>query len=275
MIRGTPKRSGGTWAAILIALQSFAAAAPAAEAVRSVDIVESSAFLEGYRFASEAQSADFYDLYSERAVIHARIQDQSQGIAFQGRAFKAWGRQLLKEGRAALDGSIFRDATVEQRGSRLLIRAKRYSTTRCYWDPTYQVGIEREGPSYRIVDERLTTNPTAHCVPEHAVVNASGSLTPPPREFTLSPAISGVRPFDPQSTASWHPLSQQELADKAMQLAQQMATARASLSRTNGAGSPSLIAAVPRVAVSSDSSASAASIVHADAPSDLRVTPQE
>jgi hypothetical protein len=240
-----------------------------------VDIVESSAFLEGYRAASEAQSADFYDLYSERAVIHARVQDQSQGIAFQGRAFKAWGRQLLTEGRAALDGSIFRDATVEQRGNRLLIRAKRYSTTRCYWDPTYQVGIEREGPSYRIVDERLTTNPTAHCAPEHAVANASGSITPPPPEFTLSPPISSVRPFDPQSTASWHPLSQQELADKAMQLAQQMAAARASLSRANGASSPSLIGAAPLRSVSLNRGASTASMGREDAPSDLRVTPQE
>lgn len=270
MIRGRLKRSARAWAVILIALQSLPASA--AEPVRSVDIVESSAFLEGYRAASEAQSADFYDLYSDRATIHARIHDHEQGIAFQGRAFKAWGRQLLMEGRAALDGSIFRDATVEQRGSRLLIRAKRYSTTRCYWDPTYRVGIEREGLSYRIVDERLTTNPTAHCVPEHAVVNAPGSMTlsPPP-----SPAIGSVRPFDPQGTASWHPLSQQELADKAMQLAQQMAAARASLSRTNGAIPPSLMGMAPRVAVSSDSASSAASVVRADASSDLRVTPQE
>ena len=270
---GTRKQSWITCAVILIALQSFPASA--AEPVRSVDIVESSAFLEGYRAASEAQSADFYDLYSDRAIIHARIHDQSQGIAFQGRAFKAWGRQLLMEGRAALDGSIFRDATVEQRGSRLLIRAKRYSTTRCYWDPTYRVGIEREGLSYRIVDERLTTNPTAHCVPEHAMVNAPGSVTLSPPEFTPSPAIGSVRPFDPQGTVSWRPLSQQELADKSMQLAQQMAAARASLSRTNGAIPPSLMGMAPRVAVSSDSAPSAASVVRADASSDLRVTPQE
>jgi hypothetical protein len=270
--RGSLKRSGVTGAVILIALQSFPASA--AEPVRSVDIVESSAFLEGYRAASEAQGADFYDLYSDRAVIHARIQNHEPGIAFQGRAFKAWGRQLLKEGRAALDGSIFRDATVEQRGSRLLIRAKRYSTTRCYWDPTYQVGIEREGPSYRIVDERLTTNPTAHCVPEHAVVNASRSLTPPPPEFNLSPTSGGARPLDSQGIAGWHPLSQQELADKAMQLAQQMAAARASLARTNGADPPSLIGAAPLAVASSDRGPSIA-VGREDASNDLRVTPQE
>jgi hypothetical protein len=270
---GTRKQSWITCAVILIALQSFPASA--AEPVRSVDIVESSAFLEGYRAASEAQSADFYDLYSDRAIIHARIHDHEQGIAFQGRAFKAWGRQLLMEGRAALDGSIFRDATVEQRGRRLLIRAKRYSTTRCYWDPTYRVGIEREGLSYRIVDERLTTNPTAHCVPDHAVVNASGSMTPPLPEFTLSPTSGSVRPLDSQGIAGWHPLSQQELADKAMQLAQQMATARASLSRTDGADSPSLIGAAPLRAVSLDRGPSTASVGREDASSALRVTPQE
>ena len=75
--------------------------------------------------------------------------------------------------------------------------------------------------------------------------------------------------------APWHPLSQQELADKAMQLAQQMAAARASLSRTNGAIPPSLIGAAPRRAVSFDSGPAVASVVRADASSDLRVTPQE
>lgn len=267
------KRSGLTLAAGLIALQSSPTLA--AEPVRSVDIVESSAFLEGYRAASEAQGADFYDLYSDRSIVHVRIQDQAQGIAFQGRAFKAWGRQLLQSGRSALDGSIFREATVEQRGSRLLIRAKRYSTTKCYWDPTYQVGIEREGPSYRIVDERLSTNPTAHCVPEHAVVSALGNTTAPPPEYPLPPTSNSVRPLDSSGVASWHPLSQQELADQAMQLAQQMAAARASLSGTNGALPPSSIGISPRVAASSDSAPSAESLVRTDASSDLRVTPQE
>jgi hypothetical protein len=273
VILGALKGSGAIWAVLLLALQSFPASA--AEPVRSVDIVESSAFLEGYRAASEAQSADFYDLYSDRAVIHARIHDQSQGVAFQGRAFKAWGRQLLKEGRAALDGSIFRDATVEQRGSRLIIRAKRYSTTRCYWDPDYHVGIEREGPSYRIVDERLTTNPTAHCLAARTAVNASGSMPLSPLEFTRSPTSSSVQPLDSQGIANWHPLSQQELADKAMQLAQQMAAARAALSRANGAAYPSMNTPAAREAVSYDDGASAALRVRGNAWSDLRVTPQE
>jgi len=57
VIPGTLKRSGVIGAATLIVLQSNPVSAT--EPVRSVDIVESSAFLEGYRAASEAQSADF------------------------------------------------------------------------------------------------------------------------------------------------------------------------------------------------------------------------
>ena len=91
--------------------------------------------------------------------------------------------------------------------------------------------------------------------------------------YRRRPAVCGV--LDPQSTAAWHPLSQQELADKAMQLAQQMAAARASLSRTNGEMPPALISTAPRPAVSLDSGPSVASSGRADGASDLRVTPQE
>jgi len=272
VIRGKPKRSALITVAAVIALQSIRASG--AEPVRSMEIVESGAFLVGYQAASEAQSVDFYDLYSDRAVIHIRTQDQDRGIAFQGRAFKAWGRQLLKEGRTGLDASIFRDATVEQRGNRLLIRAKRYCTTRCYWDLTYQVGIEREGLSYRIVDERLTTNPGARCGPERIAADVSRSMTPPMSEFSLSPTPGGARPLDARR-AEWRPLSQQELADKAMQLAQQLASAQAALSSSTNAGATASIGAAAHPAVSFEGGPPVASKAHLDASSDLRITPPE
>jgi len=258
--------------AAVIALQSFRASG--AEPVRSVEIVESGAFLEGYLAASEAQSVDFYDLYSDRAVIHIRTQDQDRGIAFQGRAFKAWGRQLLKEGRTGLDASIFRDATVEQRGNRLLIRAKRYSATRCYWDLTYQVGIEREGLSYRIVDERLTTNPGARCGPERIAADVSRSMTPLTPEFSLSPTLGSARPLDPRS-AEWRPLSQQELADKAMQLAEQLASAHAALSSPTNAAATASVGAAARPAVSFEGGPAVAPAARLDVSSDLHITPTE
>jgi hypothetical protein len=272
VIRVKPKRSAAIAVAAVIALQPFRASG--AEPVRSMEIVESGAFLEGYRAASEAQSGDFYDLYSDRAVIHIHTQDHDQEIAFQGRAFKAWGRQLLKEGRAGLDGSIFRDATVEQRGNRLLIRGKRYSTTRCYWDLTYQVGIEREGLSYRIVDEWLTTNPAARCGPKRIAADASRSMTPPTSEFSLSPTSGNARPLAPRS-GEWRPLSQQELADKAMQLAQQMAIAHAALSRPTDAAATASIGAAAYPSASFEGGPPVASTAHLDASSDLLITPPE
>jgi hypothetical protein len=258
------RHAGTAIAVTLLALRSLPVLA--AEPVRSVDIVEASAFLEGYRAASEAQNPDFYDLYSDRAVIHARIQDHDQGIAFQGRAFKAWGRQLLQERRTGLDGSIFRDVTVEQRGSRLLIRAKRYSTTRCYSDPTYRVGIEREGLSYRIVDERLTTNPYAHCVPEPTKTDATLRL-PQPEFGVLSTAGNGRLP-DSEGAMGWHPLSERELADQAMRLAQQIAAARAATASSSPTASAHPV-------VSAEGSASVAFTGRGDTSGNLRVTPRE
>ena len=272
-MRRTYKIKGIALAAAWMVLEAFPVSA--AEPVRSVDIVESSAFLEGYRAASEAQSADFYELYSDRAVVHLRIPDHEQGIAFQGRAFKAWGRQLLAEGRSGPDGSVFHDATVEQRGNRLLIRAKRYSTTRCYWDSGYQLGIEREGSTYRIVDERLTMSPTTRCMQGRATTDASSPLIVPPPEFGLAPARASVRLLDPPSTPGWHPLSQEELGDRAMQLAQQMLAARATPSSPNSAIPPSWAGAAPQPVMAREGAPPAVSRGLVDASSDLRVTPQE
>jgi hypothetical protein len=255
---------------ILIALPPFAASAT--EPVRSVDIVEASAFLEGYRVASEAHSVDFYDLYSDRAVVHVRIQGHERGVAFQGRAFKAWGRQLLTDGRSAPDSSIFHEATVEQRGTRLLIRAKRYSTAKCYWDLNYQVGIEREGTSFRIVDERLTTQPAASCRSTGGGINTSGnSAWVTPFDYTGAPMSGSLRALDSERMAPWHPLSQQELADKAMQLAQQLAAARASQSQATGMTPKDLFGSAPASLLEGRSTAPLARPAVA---SDLRVTPE-
>jgi hypothetical protein len=246
----------------LLPFQTKSVSALASEPVGSLAIVEAKTFLDQYRSFSGAQSPDFYDLYSDRAVIHARMQGQDKGVAFQGRAYKQWGRNLLQNGRAALDGSVFRDATVEQRGARLVIHAKRYSTTRCYWDPNYLVGIEKEGASYRIVEERLGTNPAGRCSATSSAVLAP---TTAPTSFPLGSGYAGLSSANnpamissvgvPSVSASseFHPMSQQEIADTAMRMAQQIAaqyqpktpaTASATLSSAAGVAMPSTQSAV-------------------------------
>lgn len=186
----------------------------AGEPVDSLGIVEAQAFLEEYQAASAAQSASFYDLYSDRAVIHARIQGNDQGMAFQGRAFKEWGRELIERHRAAPDASEFHEATVEERGARLIVRAKRYSIKHCYWDLNYRVAIEKEGVSYRIVDEHLTTNPSGLC--------SNSVITPAPTPISVSADSRGR--LTREQRPLWRPLSQDELAQAALRLAAESTT---------------------------------------------------
>ena len=198
------------------------------EPVDSLGIVEAQAFLEEYQAASAAQSASFYDLYSDRAVIHARIQGNDQGMAFQGRAFKEWGRELIERHRAAPDASEFHEATVEERGARLIVRAKRYSIKHCYWDLNYRAAIEKEGVSYRIVDEHLTTNPSGFCSDKRI----APALTATPG--TLSP--NGQGRLTREQRPLWRPLSQEELAQAALRLAAESTTPNGKSAQSAAAG---------------------------------------
>lgn len=219
--------------AIVSGFLAVPALADPVKPIESNDLIESTAFLDTYRRTSDAQSPAFYDLYSDRAVIHLRTQAEEPAIAIAGRAFKAWGRELLQSGRTALDASVFHEATVEQRGNRLVLRAKRYSMTRCYWDLTYRVGIEREGNVYRIVDERLTSYPAARCKagPSRSAVQLGSPLAP----INLNaPASANVRAPTTAAPPEWHPLSPDELSAKALQLAEQL-EARQPATRAVGA----------------------------------------
>jgi len=206
--------------------------AQAAPPVSSLAFVEAKDFLDRYRTLNNAQSPEFYDLYSDRAVIHVVIQGQNQGVSFQGRIYKPWARDLLQRGRAGLDGSVFRDATVERRGARLVLRAKRYASTHCYWDTSYQLGIEKEDAVYRIVEERYAINPSAHCDAAPAVaatqtlagIDAGGTAPAMTLQSNSNPVFAGS-----PVTGGYRPLSQQEIAETALRMAQEMAARNPSL----------------------------------------------
>jgi hypothetical protein len=202
-------------------LAAAASSAHSNEPVRTGDLVEASAFLETYRTASEVQSPEFYDLYSDRALIHLRVTDQGAGVLFKGQSFKSWGRDLLTHRRAAPDPSLFRDVTVEQRGNRLLIHAKRFSLVHCSWDTQYRVAIEREGAAYHIMEERLTMNPNAVCPPAPADAKDTADALPAPR-VALSPAS----PVAATPLAHWHPLSEHEIEEQAARLTEAMTAAQ-------------------------------------------------
>jgi len=209
--------------------------AQAAPPVTSLAFVEAKEFLDRYRTLNSSQSPEFYDLYSDRAVVHVMVQGQNKGVSFQGRSYRPWARDLLQRGRAGLDGSMFRDATVERRGTRLLIRAKRYSSMHCYWDTSYQLGIEKEETVYRIVEERYAINPSAHCDAANAAINgASGQTLTGIDVGGTAPAMTLPSISNPAFVGSpvgggYHPLSQQEIAETALRMAQEIAAKNPSL----------------------------------------------
>ena len=222
--------------------------------VDSAALVEARAFLDEYQTASAAHSVSFYDLYSDRAVIHTRVQGKEVGVAFQGRAYKAWGRSLIESRRAVPEPSEFHDATVEERGARLVVRAKRYSNLRCYWDLHYVVALEKEGTSYRIVEERFTTNPEGVCRDSGTVaVRTFESETPPP-------VIVG-RSFSPPIAPPWRPLSEDQMASTASHLAREAVSRYPEAART----APPEVSAGP---------IAAAGMRAAEPPSELWVSPE-
>ncbi len=255
--------------ALAAASSALSWTASAAPPVQAEHLGAASAFLQAYRDQSEAQAAAFYDLYSDRAVIHAGLLNHAQSVAFPGRAFKAWGRQLLSEGQSALDGSVFHDITVEEHGSRLVIRAKRYSTTRCYWDTSYQVAIERDGAAYQIVEEHLTTNPASRCMT--AATSAPSVGTP----GGLSSHTGMAQPIAPPTAEPWHPLSQQELASQALKLTQAVAATRPSAAAATGDAAPTDGNSVAQPQASLTESPAVVSSRWEDASGDARQTAAE
>jgi hypothetical protein len=104
-------------------------------------------------------------------------------------------------------------------------------------------------------------------MPERAKTEATLSLPQP--DLSVQSTVGSGRLLDSEGTMGWHPLSEHELADKAMQLAQQIATARAA------AASSSPTTSTQRPVVSAEGSASVASTVRGNTSGDLRVTPQD
>jgi hypothetical protein len=177
-------------------------------------LIDARDFLEGYRIA-DAGDAPLFDLYSDHALVHIRVQGQPQAFSLQGRAFKQWRQEQARIGQPRLQGSVFQAARVERRGEKLLIRARRYSGTYCYWDEDYRVTIAKEGLNERIVDEHLTLQPTSHCQISPQVQAPNTALV------TASPSWNS--PSTPNAAVPWRPLSHDEIAAMAIRMARDTA----------------------------------------------------
>jgi hypothetical protein len=152
-----------------------------------------------------------------------------------GRSYKLWLRERLQARDIALDASQFKDVRLERRGRRLVIHANRYAGNRCYLDPSYLVGLEREEGRWLVVDEVITTQPQARCSlarqPAIAVTSKTPNLAPSANSqmVTISQAPS-ASPSQNVILPPWLPPSAVADESSSLQtalLAQRAAEARA------------------------------------------------
>jgi len=121
------------------------------------------------RYIGLTWTADVAALDMYRDDARARVATMVDGRETQAGIVegKKWKEQLRAgwfDGTTKLEASSFQHATVSRDGSRLLIRAQRYSQARCNWDSSYAVAIEpnRVG-QFQIVEERITFQRGAFC----------------------------------------------------------------------------------------------------------------
>lgn len=192
-------------AALALAMSAASLAVGAAEPQQDGQAAAKEARMFLLRYVGLTATSDVaaLDMYRDDARI--RVSSWQGGREAQaGLAIgKGWKQQLRAgwfDGTTRMEASSFQDATVIAQGNRLLIRAKRYSQTRCYWDNGYAVAIEPDkNGHYQIVEERVTFQRDALC----------------PRAPTLTAAASPVpagRPVVAAAAATPFPLSQTQSA---------------------------------------------------------------
>lgn len=128
---------------------------------------EARSFLLRYTGLTSTADVAALDMYRDDARVRvATMVDgrETQAGIVDGKKWKDQLRAGWFGGTTKLEASTFQGATVERVGGRLLIRAQRYSQTRCYWDSSYAVAIEPDHVGqFKIVEERITFQRSAFC----------------------------------------------------------------------------------------------------------------
>jgi hypothetical protein len=128
---------------------------------------EARQFLLRYSSLSSTSNVAVLDLYRDDARIRASSFTGNVETPAGITRGDAWKRQLRAgwyDGTSRLEASSFQAASVARDGERLVIRARRYSQTGCYWDNGYAVVVvpDRIG-QYQILEERISFQRSSVC----------------------------------------------------------------------------------------------------------------
>lgn len=183
-------------AALLLACLGTAALAAEPSSVDPAR--QARAFLLRYVSLTSTSDVAALDLYRDDARVRVASYlgaQETQASIVRGSEWKRQLRAGWYDGTARLESSSFQGADVLRNGERLLIRARRYSQTHCYWDSGYAVVIapDRFG-QFQILEERISFQ------------RASSCRTSAPALAAASPVIAASLPRQPAAVESPSPV---------------------------------------------------------------------
>lgn len=148
-----------------LCLYGFAGLASAAQSPDAAK--EARLFLLRYVGLTATSDVAALEMYRDDARVRVSSWQGGREVQSAVASGKGWKQQLRSgwfDGTTRMEASSFQEAQVVAQGQRLVIHAKRYSQTRCYWDNSYAAVIEpdRNG-QYQIVEERLSFQRDAFC----------------------------------------------------------------------------------------------------------------
>jgi hypothetical protein len=130
----------------------------------------------GLTSTSDVAALDLYrDDARVRVASYTGDKETQLGIV-QGKDWKQQLRAGWYDGSTRLEAASFQGATVLRDGDRLVIRARRYSQTNCYWDDGYAVVITPDAAGqFQIVEERINFQRASTCSKPGMLAGATAS----------------------------------------------------------------------------------------------------
>lgn len=154
------KRHAG--AALLLLHGAVAMAAPASDAEQ-----QARRFLLRYVGLTATADVAALDMYRDDARVMVTVWEQGREVQRAVTTGKSWKAQLRRgwfDGTSRMEAVSFEGASVSVNNSQLVIKARRYSQTRCYWDSNYTATIEPDSRGiYSITAESLTFRRDTAC----------------------------------------------------------------------------------------------------------------
>jgi hypothetical protein len=123
-------------------------------------------------FAKYVELGDAYDekvatLYADNAAIRTYRRyphGLERAMELSGTQWKTLIVKAMPVAKAQADKSTYSDIEISTTGSKVKIKAKRYSVRKCYTDTGYFMVIERQtNGEYLIVEEYFETQPQSNC----------------------------------------------------------------------------------------------------------------